>query len=82
MEKNVFAQPEVQASLAGVRLLRLDVTADVPASRELLQRYQVPGPPSILWIGPQGEERRARRITGEVDARTFLDHWNQTRSQG
>ncbi len=82
MEKNVFAKPEVQDSLAGVRLLRLDVTADVPASRELLQRYQVPGPPSILWIGPQGEERRARRITGEVDAQTFLDHWNQTRSQG
>ncbi|MFI8560021.1 protein-disulfide reductase DsbD [Pseudomonas putida] len=82
MEKNVFARPDVQASLAGVRLLRLDVTADAPASRELLQRYQVPGPPSILWIDPQGEERRARRITGEVDARSFLDHWTQTRSQG
>ncbi len=82
MEKNVFARADVQASLAGVRLLRLDVTADAPASRELLQRYQVPGPPSILWIAPQGEERRARRITGEVDAQTFLEHWTQTRSQG
>jgi len=82
MEKQVFARGDVQASLAGVHLLRLDVTADAPASRALLQRYQVPGPPSILWLGPDGEERRARRITGEVDAAAFLQHWAQTRSQG
>jgi thiol:disulfide interchange protein DsbD len=82
MEKQVFARSDVQASLAGVHLLRLDVTADSPASRELLQRYQVPGPPSIIWLGPEGEERRARRITGEVDAAGFLQHWTQTRSQG
>jgi len=81
MEKQVFARADVQASLAGVHLLRLDVTADSPASRALLQRYQVPGPPSILWLGPEGEERRARRITGEVDAPAFLQHWTLTRSQ-
>ncbi|MDT8924255.1 protein-disulfide reductase DsbD [Pseudomonas taiwanensis] len=82
MEKQVFARGDVRASLAGVHLLRLDVTADSPASRELLQRYQVPGPPSIIWIGPEGLERRARRITGEVDAPAFVQHWTQTRSQG
>ncbi|MEB6591758.1 MULTISPECIES: protein-disulfide reductase DsbD [Pseudomonas] len=82
MEKQVFARSDVQAGLAGVHLLRLDVTADSPASKALLQRYQVPGPPSIIWIGPEGEERRARRITGEVDAAAFQQHWTQTRSQG
>lgn len=82
MEKQVFARDDVQAGLAGVHLLRLDVTADTPASRALLQRYQVPGPPSLIWIGPEGEERRARRITGEIDARGFLEQWAQTRSQG
>ncbi|MGY4526497.1 protein-disulfide reductase DsbD [Pseudomonas sp. TE21394] len=82
MEKQVFARGDVQAALAGVHLLRLDVTADTPASQALLQRYQVPGPPSIIWIGPEGDERRARRLTGEVDAAAFLQHWTQTRSQG
>jgi thiol:disulfide interchange protein DsbD len=82
MEKKVFARADVHAGLAGVHLLRLDVTADTPASQALLQRYQVPGPPSIIWVGPEGDERRARRITGEVDAAAFLQHWTQTRSQG
>lgn len=70
------------AALQGVRLLRLDVTADNAASRELLRRYQVPGPPSLIWIGPEGEERRARRLTGEVDAGGFLAHWQATRERG
>lgn len=70
------------AALQGVRLLRLDVTADNAASRELLHRYQAPGPPSLIWIGPEGEERRARRLTGEVDAGGFLAHWQATRERG
>ncbi|WP_060483617.1 protein-disulfide reductase DsbD [Pseudomonas sp. NBRC 111119] len=82
MEKQVFNRPDVQAELAGVHLLRLDVTADTPASKALLQRYQVPGPPTLIWVGPEGDERRARRITGEVDAAAFVQHWAHTRSQG
>lgn len=82
MEKQVFARDDVLAALKGVRLLRLDVTADAPPSRELLKRYAVPGPPSLIWIGPEGDERRARRITGEIDALNFLQHWSETRSQG
>jgi len=79
MEKQVFGQPQVLAALKDVRLLRLDVTADNAASRELLGRYKVPGPPSLLWIGADGVERRSQRITGEVDAQTFLQRWTTTR---
>lgn len=79
MEKQVFGKPEVMDALKDVRLLRLDVTADNAASRELLGRYKVPGPPSFVWIGPDGEERRAQRITGEMDAAAFLQRWTQTR---
>ncbi|EKM94364.1 protein-disulfide reductase [Stutzerimonas degradans] len=82
MEKEVFGNAEVQASLDGVRVLRPDVTRSDAASRELLARYQVLGPPTLLWIGPDGEERRERRITGEVGARDFLQNWNQTRERG
>ncbi|QAY89081.1 protein-disulfide reductase DsbD [Pseudomonas sp. ACM7] len=79
MEKQVFGKAHVLQTLSDVRLLRLDVTADNAASRELLGRYKVPGPPSLLWIGADGIERRSQRITGEVDAGTFLQRWTTTR---
>jgi thiol:disulfide interchange protein DsbD len=79
MEKQVFGNPQVLDALKEVRLLRLDVTADNAASRELLGRYKVPGPPSLLWIGADGKERRSQRITGEVDALALLQRWNITR---
>jgi thiol:disulfide interchange protein DsbD len=79
MEKTVFGKANVMQALSDVRLLRLDVTADNAASRELLGRYKVPGPPSFVWIGADGEERRSQRITGEVDAETFLQRWTTTR---
>jgi thiol:disulfide interchange protein DsbD len=79
MEKTVFGKANVMQALSDVRLLRLDVTADNAASRELLGRYKVPGPPSFVWIGADGEERRSQRITGEVDAETFLQRWITTR---
>jgi len=82
MEKNVFGKTDVLEALSGVRLLRLDVTADNDASRELLKRYQVPGPPTLLWLGPDGGERRQRRMTGEVSDREFVEQWQVTREQG
>jgi len=82
MEKEVFGNAQVQASLEDVRVLRPDVTRSDTASRELLGRYQVLGPPTLLWIGPDGLERRERRITGEVGAEGFLKNWNQTRERG
>ena len=82
MEKEVFSDAQVQAALTGVRILRPDVTQTGAASRELLNRYQVMGPPTLLFIGPDGQERRAQRITGEVDAGQFLDRWNETMERG
>ncbi|MCF5704177.1 protein-disulfide reductase DsbD [Pseudomonas syringae] len=79
MEKQVFGKDKVMQALSDVRLLRLDVTADNAASRELLSRYKVPGPPTFIWIGADGLERRSQRITGEVDAETFLQRWTATR---
>jgi thiol:disulfide interchange protein DsbD len=82
MEKQLFAKAEVITALNGVHLLRVDVTADNDASRALLSRYTVPGPPSLLWLGPDGEERRERRITGQIDATGFMQHWQFTRERG
>jgi thiol:disulfide interchange protein DsbD len=36
----------------------------------------------MLWIGPDGSERRERRITGEVDDKQFTEQWQTTRERG
>lgn len=76
MEKDVFGQVHVMSALKGVNLLRLDFTADNADSRELLSRYRLPGPPSFVWLGPEGKERRSQRITGQISADIFLQHWS------
>lgn len=82
MEREVFEQSKVVQALDGVRKVRLDVTDDAQASRDLLGRYAVPGPPTMLWIGPDGLERRKMRITGEVNAAEFLLNWKGVRDAG
>lgn len=82
MEREVFGNAEVQARLAQARKLRLDVTAPGAASNQLLGRYRVLGPPTLLLIGPDGAERRQQRITGEVDARQFIQVWDSAMERG
>ncbi len=72
MEKTVFAQPQVQAALADLRLLQADVTLNTAEQQQLMRDLQIMGPPTILFINPQGSEQRKQRITGEVSASEFL----------
>lgn len=73
IEDEVFGDPEVVAALLNMQLLRADVTANDKLDRELMRELQVVGPPTILIIGPDGQEYRAQRTTGEVSARQFLE---------
>lgn len=77
LDHTVFANPQVQHALADVQLLRPDVTSDDKADRALMHRLGVVGPPTVLFIGPDGRERRGSRIVGEVDAKAFLKRWNR-----
>ncbi|AAZ98743.1 thiol:disulfide interchange protein DsbD [Thiobacillus denitrificans ATCC 25259] len=79
IEHEVFADPRVQAALADMQLLRPDVTANDAADRALMRAHQVLGPPTLLLIGPDGEERRAQRIVGELTADAFLVRLAQAR---
>lgn len=76
MEKTVFAKPEVQNALADIRLLQADVTLNTAEQQQLMKDLQIMGPPTFLFINPQGLEQRTQRITGEVSASEFLQHLN------
>jgi len=74
MEKYTFSKPQVQQALAGTTLLQADVTADNAADKALLRHFGLIGPPSILFFGPDGKERRAYRVVGYMNASDFKKH--------
>lgn len=72
IEHEVFADPRVQQALSDMQLLRPDVTANNADDQTLMRTQQILGPPTMLLIGPDGKERRADRIIGELSADEFL----------
>ncbi|GEN26843.1 thiol:disulfide interchange protein DsbD 1 [Halovibrio variabilis] len=73
MERNVYPDPRVSAALRGYTLIAADVTHTDPESRELLDRFNLFGPPSLLFFS-QGQEIRDARIQGEVTAAQLQAH--------
>lgn len=79
IDRRVFGNAKVQSALAGAQLLRPDVTDDSPEARQLMGELGVVGPPTILFIGPDGQERRAARVVGELSASDFLQHLSRAK---
>lgn len=79
IEEEVFGDATVKSALSDVQLLRADVTANDSLDQELMKHLGVVGPPTILIIGPDGQEYREQRTTGEVSAEVFLERLTQAR---
>ncbi len=73
IEREVFANPQVAPRLADYRLIRFDITESNAAQRSLLDRYQLFGPPAILFFDGNGKELNEVRVVGEIDASGFAD---------
>jgi len=76
IERNVFGDPTVAARLAGMQVLRPDVTHNDATDKALLRHWGVMGPPTLILVGPDGTERRDLRVVGEIDAQGFLARLN------
>ncbi len=72
MEKFTFADPAVQAKLAGFTLLKADVTANNADDKALLARFGLFGPPGIIFFDAKGQEIAGRRVVGYQEASKFL----------
>lgn len=77
MQRTVFSKPRVRQALAAVAAIQVDVTDYDAADRALLAQYQVIGPPTMLFYGANGEERRDYRLVGGIDAPGFIRHLQQ-----
>jgi thiol:disulfide interchange protein DsbD len=76
-EKYTFTDSGVQQALAQTVLLQADVTANDEQDKELLKHFKLIGPPTILFFGKDGAERRNYRVVGFMEADTFRAHVQQ-----
>ena len=72
MERYTFTDTQVQAKLRNAVLLQVDVTANSNEDKAVLKRFELFGPPAILFFDAQGREQGSRRIIGYQDAGQFL----------
>ena len=72
IDQEVMADSAVHSRLLNVSIIRVDVTADTPESRALMQRFNVIGPPTMLFFNAHtGREMDNSRSVGAVSVEQF-----------
>jgi thiol:disulfide interchange protein DsbD len=73
MEQTVLANAAVRERLRGFRLVRADMTHFDASAKQLMQRFSVVGPPTLIFLNSAGKEVDAARIVGAVGVDEFLE---------
>ncbi|MGC3894306.1 protein-disulfide reductase DsbD [Pseudomonas urmiensis] len=81
IEHEVLSAPQVQAQLGTFKLLRFDITESNAEQRSLLDRYQLFGPPALLFFAANGSEMTSDRVIGEINAGEFADVLTRVRGK-
>ncbi|MFJ4154594.1 protein-disulfide reductase DsbD [Pseudomonas sp. NPDC089752] len=81
IEHEVLNAPQVQPQLGAFKLLRFDITASNAEQRTLLDRYQLFGPPALLFFSANGSEMTSDRVIGEINAVDFASILTRVRGQ-
>ncbi len=71
MERFTFSDPAVQARMGQMLLLKADVTANNEHDKALLKRFNLFGPPGIIFFDAAGAERNDLRVVGFMPAEPF-----------
>jgi thioredoxin:protein disulfide reductase len=74
MERNTFGEPEIQDLFGQVQPLQADVTGNDETDRALMDKYDIIGPPAILFFDSQGNEMRGYRLVGYFGPGEFAQH--------
>ena len=74
MQKGAFADPRTHQRLTDFQLIKADVTAVNRESEALMDRFELIGPPTILFFTANGTRISAADVVGEMDADTFVQH--------
>jgi thiol:disulfide interchange protein DsbD len=71
MEKLTFTDQKIKAKLDDMLLLQVDVTANSADDKALLKRFNLFGPPGIIFFNKQGQEIQGGRVIGYQNPEKF-----------
>ncbi|MFS2113673.1 protein-disulfide reductase DsbD [Herbaspirillum frisingense] len=72
MERFTFSDQRVKERFGQMLLLQIDVTANNADDRAMLKRFNLFGPPGIMFFDADGRELVQRRVIGYQDADKFV----------
>ena len=71
LDRMAWSDPQVRGELRGFVPLKIDATAESPATDALFAKYGVVGMPTVIFIDAHGKEVPGR-VTGAVEAGEML----------
>ena len=75
MENSTFTEPNVRQALEKFVMLQVDVTdPNNSSTNNIKKRYGVYGPPAMLFFDAGGDELKALRRYGYMNATEFIEH--------
>jgi len=78
LERFTFQDAAVKARLAGLTLLRADVTANSADDQALMKRFQLFGPPGMVFFNAAGRELPTAAVVGFRNATDFIAHLDRS----
>jgi thioredoxin:protein disulfide reductase len=79
MEAYTFTDPSVKQKLSDFVLLQADVTKNSDDDKALLAKFNLIGPPAILFFKDSKQDNQALRVIGYQDAKTFIKTLQQVK---
>jgi len=77
MDQFTFSDQRVQAALKDTVLLQADVTGNTEEDKALLQKFNLFGPPGILFFNDKAQQETQLKVVGYKNADDFLQILNQ-----
>jgi thiol:disulfide interchange protein DsbD len=73
MEKEIFAQADIQQMLQGHLFVQLDISKNSPDQLALLEQFHLFGPPAVLFF-QKGHQLEEHKLVGEFSKDEFFNH--------
>ena len=74
LDEFTYRDKNVIRALDRFARIKVDLTSpDEPAVEEIIEKFDIVGVPTILFLDPAGKEVKKNRETGFVDAKQFLE---------